>query len=468
MPDDALPRLLAEAERAYVIAAAGCGKTEAIARAVRLCATRQLVLTHTHAGVAALRRRLVHLGVSHSKYRLDTIAGWALRYAASYPRLSGLNITQPTGSDWNDVYSAATQLCRRGTFQRVLQQSYGGVFVDEYQDCSVLQHQLVLTLRDVLPCRVLGDPLQAIFGFRNQVLVDWETDVPGHFERLPDLETPWRWQQSNPALGVWLTAVRSNLFAGASINFEHSPVIWRPNSRQAQWRACMDHTNHATGSVVAIRKWERDCLQLGSTLRGLYSAMEVMDCDELLSHAERIEAATGTDRAASVIAFGKTCLSGLSSCTAGVDQAIRAGRVPRLTSQCRFPDLYAQVIACCLSSEWQTTLGLLDAMRRTSGVHMYRRELWSEMQRAIRLFTRGTHASLKDAAWVGRNITRQRGRRSDPRVLSRTLLIKGLEYDRAIVLDADELTAKELYVALTRAQTTLMVLSSSPQVQPRR
>ena len=64
------------AERAFVIAPAGCGKTQLIAEAVHLDADRQsLVLTHTHAGVDALRMRLKVLGAKASTYEVNTIAG---------------------------------------------------------------------------------------------------------------------------------------------------------------------------------------------------------------------------------------------------------------------------------------------------------------------------------------------------------------------------------------------------------
>jgi len=41
-----------------IIAPAGYGKTEEIADAVNFCSGKQLILTHTRAGVAALRDRM--------------------------------------------------------------------------------------------------------------------------------------------------------------------------------------------------------------------------------------------------------------------------------------------------------------------------------------------------------------------------------------------------------------------------
>ena len=54
------------------------------------------------------------------------------------------------------------------------------------------------------------------------------------------------------------------------------------------------------------------------------------------------------------------------------------------------------------------------------------------------------------------------------RTLGTTLLLKGLEFDHVIVLDADKLRKKEdLYVALTRAKKSLTILSHSGVIRPR-
>ena len=48
-----------------------------------------------------------------------------------------------------------------------------------------------------------------------------------------------------------------------------------------------------------------------------------------------------------------------------------------------------------------------------------------------------------------------------PKLIGTTLLVKGLEFDHAIVLDAASLTRKELYVALTRGARSVTIISSS-------
>ena len=104
-------RRLASASNVAVVLPAGAGKTELIARATCFAsetARRQLILTHTHAGVDALRARLARLGVAPQSYKLTTIAGWALKWAVHYPSVSGLRATQPSTQDeWDAVYEGA-------------------------------------------------------------------------------------------------------------------------------------------------------------------------------------------------------------------------------------------------------------------------------------------------------------------------------------------------------------------------
>ncbi|MED5705207.1 UvrD-helicase domain-containing protein, partial [Enterobacter hormaechei] len=77
-----------------------------------------------------------------------------------------------------------------GHVSEVLKASYAHLIVDEYQDCSVPQHYIVYFLSLILPTCVLGDPMQAIFGFRGNALADWNQHVCAHFPVVGELATP--------------------------------------------------------------------------------------------------------------------------------------------------------------------------------------------------------------------------------------------------------------------------------------
>ncbi|WP_439408545.1 UvrD-helicase domain-containing protein [Bradyrhizobium sp. DASA03076] len=238
--DDDIARLAVSIRRGSIVAAAGCGKTEQIALAVGSSDGRRLILTHTHAGVDALTRRLRKHHVPTAKYRIDTIAGWCLRFAASFPQRSGFSGVVPTTSaHWDSVYHAGARLLDSGAVDGVLLASYRGCFVDEYQDCTKQQHQVVSRLANLLPTCVFGDPLQAIFDFGDQQPVDWDSDVFPLFERSAELLTPWRWKNAeNLELAEWLQGVRTALENSNYLDLQSRPrcVTWTSLPAAAQRR----------------------------------------------------------------------------------------------------------------------------------------------------------------------------------------------------------------------------------------
>ena len=211
---DEVFRAIADAASGFVEAPAGCGKTEAIVRTVGgYCADTQLVLTHTHAGVDALRQRFRDRRVPAARYHVDTIAGWAWGWVRKYPASAGY-CASADFVDWNAVYAGMTGLLRKKFVRQGVVNSYAGVIVDEYQDCTVPMHQLILGLKELLPCRVLGDDLQGVFGFREDPLVTWSAVQEDFASSLGQLQTPYRWMRAgNSRLGEWLLGTRDTFRA---------------------------------------------------------------------------------------------------------------------------------------------------------------------------------------------------------------------------------------------------------------
>ena len=461
---------LGRARRAYLIAPAGFGKTYLIAETVtRHCDGQQLLLTHTHAGVRAMREKLAAMGCPPARYRVETLSGWALRFTTAYPSLAGLHCPKPaSGVDWQQIYIGATALLDSKAIRHVIEVSYAGIFVDEYQDCTKSQHQLVVRLADIVPCRLLGDPLQGIFDFEDEPL-DWTVDVGSQFEKLPQLQTPYRWRKKNEPLGAWLTGVRERLQIGEPVDLQQAPsgVYWRAQSPQAQREVCFASARLA-GSVAAIHAGNMGgpCQSLARCLRGIYQSMEPIECADLYTWADKIESSTGGKRAAQLIDFAGTCLAGVK----GEFKTIRRRLLDPPTKYAAPLRKYLDAVAALESVATSTSLApvaaALGKIRAIPSTRMFRSELWESLLLSLNEFKAGEYSSLVDAAWVVRDRVRRYGRAAEARTVSRTLLIKGLEYDHAIVLDADKLDTKQLYVALTRGSRSLTVLAAEPIIQP--
>lgn len=464
------PEGLAGARKAVLPAPAGYGKTFLMARAVASEEHRQLVLTHTHAGVASIRKNFRELLVSHSAYDVETIAGWSLHLVRAYPKLSGLGVLASDRSPpWTKVYEACTRLLEKDALVDVIRVSYGGLYVDEYQDCSRSQHSLVVALSRHLPCRVLGDPMQGIFNFGSDPAIDWELDVVTEFEQLEELDRPWRWQSSNPGLGDWLARVRHSLQNRQPILLNRLPqgVRWLETSPNNERKACWDMASEE-GSVIGIFEGtqEAPCQRLARSLAGTYQCMEGVECEDLYKTAARCDSADGRQKVAAVIDFCERSLTKVKSELVSIKALMLLKADTRRSRIRKHLDVYAALVALEREGDPRSFLAALSSIRSISGAHLFRKELWKALEEVLALLLSGFSGGFSDAAELVQNRARRKGRRIARLSLSRTLLVKGLEFDHGIVFRADTLDAKQLYVALSRASKSLLILSSEPALSP--
>lgn len=462
---------LIAADRACVIAPAGHGKTHLIVQAIEMHeGNRQLILTHTHAGVKSIRDKLRSAGVSYKNYHIATIDGLALKYASSYPQTSQLTSTPDAETWWNDVRVAGQAIFATSNGRRILSNNFSGVYVDEYQDCSPEQHSFILQLAETLPCRVLGDPLQGIFDFGHNLIVNWNNDVFPNFGQPLRLTIPWRWNNCGEVeLGEWLTGIRSALLRGHQFDVQqNSPSsVWYLQKTDDNIRHACFAKNKAAGSVVAIDDIPQKTHSIASKFRGLYSSMEEIECKDLKKWCKVFESSSGHERVIAIIDFSAKCMTQVSTPLKGLKQKCSRGE-RNLLKQIRKNNL--REIATSLNPivENESFSLVENALRiilsHTNG-YLYRRELWQEMLNTLRQYQIGDFESLEETAIAIRERGQIFGRRVDNQVISRTLLVKGLEFDHGIVLDADQLGAKNLYVAMTRGSKSLTILSSSPIIQ---
>jgi DNA helicase-2/ATP-dependent DNA helicase PcrA len=468
MPD---AESLAQARRGYVAAAAGCGKTQLISEAVASHpAGRQLVLTHTHAGVDALRARLKRLGARLGGYSVQTIAGFSLSYAAAFPRASTLVSAKPkTQGEWKSVYSGLAAVLRLPAVQKVIKSSYAGLYVDEYQDCTKAQHGLVMSLAALLPTRVLGDPLQGIFDFGDNDPVDWEGDVKSNFQSVCSPDAPRRWAGKNEALGSWLREVRTSLINGQPVDLRHGAVRFVDTARSTNpllgVGVCQEvASQNPADTIVAIHHRPQQCHWVANKLNGRYSCIEPIESDELLKFAESLASGDGAQKASAAIEFAGKCMTAAASTLRGAQGMILKGGKPR-SKKAELSGPLAALDKVVATNALVAVAEAIEIMKEMPKAVVYRRELLDEGLRGLREYDPAKHQSVADAFWAVRNRTRQIGRRMPRCSVGRTLLVKGLEFDHAIIMDADALSAKDLYVALTRGCKSLTILGRSPVKQ---
>ena len=458
--------------RGLVIAPAGCGKTQLISDALARHGGPKpiLVLTHTNAGVAALRGRLDRAGVKPSAYRAATLDGFAIRLISTFPQRAGHDQRIVTASrpNYEAIRDAAARLVAAGHLNDILAASFAQLYVDEYQDCSIRQHALVTWLAQSLPTAIVGDPFQAIFGFGADPLADWQADVLAFFPKLGELTTPWRWNNAGAHdLGQWLLSIRPDLAAGKAIDLRTAPgsVQWiQLDGRQDDVLRLAAASVAAPGDtkvlIIGDSTDPRGRRRFARQVEGAVT-VEAVDLRDLTDFGSALDLAR--PEALSVVAsFAENLMSAFSARDLVKSvTAAHAGKLGRALTA-----IEQVAVRFDNSRSLADVADLLTTINRAGGVRCYRPAVLAAAQRALQLAASPEGPSFREATVTIREYSRLIGRPLAKRSVGSTLLLKGLEADISVVLNAGALNARNLYVAMTRGSRRVLVCAPSPILNP--
>lgn len=465
-----LPQKLADFQsKGYVIAPAGYGKTHLIALAVNAGTNRQLILTHTFAGVNSIKVKMSRLGVPTSRYQVDTIASWSLRLCLAYPETSEWTVETPSGKEWNELYGSCCRLLTKVFVRRVISATYSGIYVDEYQDCNESQHVLICSLAEFLPCRILGDPLQAIFDFAENP-VNWEKSIYPHFEWLGQLETPWRWHNAGAdELGAWLKQARETLDAGNKINLNTRLPKgvtrlsvdldnFSDTKRYAIFYRLMKSKETVIGIHSGSPEYKNKTHALARALGGGFSSIEEVEGKDLFAFLKKLESAKTTKAAfLHILEFSKKCFTGVDGILAA---GTKKGEKAKKTKATKYPLILTAANSYLTYPNSRNLRDILLLIKTCPETSPYRRDLCNRFLQVLTISINNGTPSLMESAHAYQREFRHSGRPIRfTKLLGTTLLVKGLEYDHAVILDADSLGLKELYVAMTRGSKSVTFIT---------
>lgn len=459
-----------------VTAPAGCGKTYLIAETL----TRHhgekpiLVLTHTNAGVAALRKRLDDRGVTPRAYKLSTIDGWAIRLISQFPKRSEhdssiLSLANPK-NDYPKIRDAAWKLLKSEHISDVLKASYDRLIVDEYQDCSIPQHAIVYFAAKILPTCVLGDDMQSIFGWQGNELADWNKHVCTHFPVAGELGTPWRWNNAGKQkFGEWLLEVRKKLIAGEAIDLQKAPpeVVWvkldgTAQDRERQLEAARVKPDNESECVLIIgnSKSPPSQQELARQIPGAVT-VENVDLKDFLKFAKEFKPAEAGALEA-LVSFAADVMINVGA----ADMIKRVSSLQRGTARKDPSEAEQAALDFAAKPSISTAVDLLVEIGKQPGVRAHRPAVMRACMKAMNTCDGNDENAFYNAAVRVREQNRLIGRPLHKRSVGSTLLLKGLEGEIAVIVDVSFLdNAKHLYVAMTRGSKKLIICSKSPVIK---
>lgn len=458
--------------RGLVIAPAGCGKTHLIIDTLKVCPKKPyLVLTHTTAGVAALKQRIKNKGIPQKHFHIATIDGWALRIAKMFPvscaiqsSLDKPNVFYP------ELRRSVYGYMYEGHLNELILCSYSHLFVDEYQDCDVDQHNLVCTLSHIIPTVVFGDPMQAVFGFRGSPLPCWNSVVEPYFPQILKLETPWRWDNADkPQLGKWILKAREDLLNGCQVNLLTCPgnVNWcqltgdvREDSlKQIESQYSIRKNNPVNESLLVIgdSKNKLSRHNFAKSAKGI-DVVEPVDLGDVVGSVSKFDTVQGLDLVQCVLTAAANMMTGIG----------KANLIKRLETiiakRNRIPENPTEKAARLLyeNDDRSLILDLLITLEQNPNCKVFRKAAFSVLKEAVTHAASDPDLSSYEAVATIREQRRHYGDRRIPnRAIGSTLLLKGLEADHVLILDAGNMNNQHLYVALSRGAKSVTVFSQT-------
>lgn len=485
------------ATKSLMIAAAGHGKTHAIAECIQLCSLGkpQLILTHTHAGIASIKTKLTEMNVDNKKYHVETITSFVQRYVLAFCRKDDL--PEPSEKEYFDaVLQKGAKLFENKHVLDVVSLTYDGLFVDEYQDCTIGQHVILMKIGEVLPIHLFGDELQGIFGFAGR-LVDFNLDLDG-FERFDLLKKPWRWykegncQELGNRILKWREilesenkqfALATDRDAGIEVCITASEALSYDNAYFVALRKIIQKYDCESLLILFPSYKEEKWTQKGKVelFRGRISdrikIKDYIDFSNRFLLAEAIDDRSFYANAKSIDELIKNIkrarkkekniydlLDGLSFNKTDLDMWFDRNHDCRLINKRGEGKSKSEELASIYQDfierpSKSLILKMMTFFMKDAGIKPKRYEVVSSLVSCLKNFP-DEDISVYDSMKEIRNAVRRGGRKIHGRCIGTTLLTKGLEFDTVIVLDAHRFEdSKNFYVAISRACKNLIILS---------
>ena len=489
-------------DKTLLIAPAGYGKTHTIVECLKYTTERQLILTHTHAGVASIKEKIKKSCIASNKYSVETISSFAQKYVNAFYTGTDTPNQEKSREYHPFIIDKAVIIFKSKIVKSVIKVTYAGLFVDEYQDCTKLQHEMILALSESLRTHILGDHLQGIFNF-NGDLVDFDTDLSS-FERVPDLSTPHRWYQegNNSALGDKLKEIRSLLRRGAVIDFASNNVgglclikvqpvdIYNSESlyrRSLSKLISNPENNPAFNSLLIIVPEYEEVKDDGQkvpkgNIKDRSQIRAQIDYSKSLTLVEAID-----DKSFYSLARKIDSLCSSIGRDSKPVKRIKEDVLKKMFNKSEFNNWFNEngiknkqndadkIKAAATKSTIDLFVSEPSSSNMNNIILGLKNNLKFKYKRAGLLYA--VLNSLKHSDLEGisvyeamknhRNIIRRSGRKIKGKCIGTTLLTKGLEFDTVAILDADKFDCpKHLYVALTRCCKNLFIFSSQNVLSP--
>jgi hypothetical protein len=265
-----------------------------------------------------------------------------------------------------------------------------------------------------------------------------------------------------------LLNARQKLLAGEPIDLDTAPgeVRWvhldGTEDRVRQLRAARIEVPDRDGSVLIIGKSTSPPSQqeFASQIPGAVT-VEAVDLRDLVQFSRELDF-DNAGAMAKVVEFAGSVMTNVGA----TDFIQRVGVLERGTERTEASDAERAALQFKAQPTPRAAVDLLVEISKGAGVRTHRPAVLRASIKALQSCDGTEGNTLYDAAIRAREQNRMLGRSLPRRAVGSTLLLKGLEAEVAVILDAADLDTRNLYVAMTRGSKRLVVCSASARLRP--
>lgn len=205
-----------------------------------------------------------------------------------------------------------------------------------------------------------------------------------------------------------------------------------------------------------MAKWPRDQAEYARRIPGA-SKVENADLSDLQVFASQFSPSGDKPL--------KTLLNFAGSVMTGIDRERLKSRLRSIqnnTNKTAPSGIEVAILQFKSAPSYRGGAAILSEFSRDVGTRVFREELLRTAIKTLSSANDQGGQALHELAASIRDQSRFSGRQVPKKAVGSTLLFKGLEADVSIILDADVMDARDLYVALTRGSRRIVVCSRSP------
>lgn len=439
-----------------IVAPAGCGKTESIIKIVNNYNSNKkvLILTHTNAGVENILKRLEKNKIQNSKFNVYTIASFCTKYINSFLLTSKVSDI----SNYNQIYEGMNNLLENSKIQTIIINTYSLLLVDEYQDCNIFQHNIIKRMSKILNYKLFGDPLQSIYKFENNY-IELEKIINSDFKLLENMNYPWRWETTNKELGKWVMNSRKQIIAN-SFSLQNDALANVEYFKYSNYTELIIKAKSFLGNKgrnVVLFDLENKANIFCKKLGGKYYFQEEIECKALNNIIEYFDKKENGKIIKEIICLGEKCFTNFKTVLNNIILKINKNDFDLSKIRSKNKIIAESIMLAYDEFSYDRLIGIIDSINSNSELKIYRKELWTVLRILITKLKISDNESAKIVLNRIRSSNELNKKFKYRNLVSRILLVKGLEFDNVMFMYSTGLEKELLYVAISRATTKLII-----------